>query len=265
MPRHLREPGPSSDPTVCKDLRSHRRPRNRQSKQSAKYYGYRGVHPSWLNQPYIDVPWTMDRPSWEWSSDPLVGGHEAKVSQWTKADMWLERDQNIWPLDRRHHVGKRIREKRSSKWDELALGRRMRQRNREWEFAVDDARDLARLQDDDADTVCEIAWEVAWELEQRKWDNFGQILDGRGDMPPLWMDLDGERFTDPWFKSDGTDLEQIADLSEVAVNEAWEDGLVCVEGVAEDEDAYSLIYESDCDDDLSVWVEEDGYEMVELD
>ena len=261
MPRHLREPGSSTDLKVYQDFRSHRRLRNRQSKQSAKYYGYRGVHPSWLNQRYIDFPSNLQSPAWQWSNDPLVSGLEAKISRWTKADMWLERDQNIWPLDRRHHVGKRIREKRSSKWDELALGRRIKQQNSGWEFAVDDAKDLARLQCDDTDTVY---WEIARELEQRKWDDLEQIVDERGEPLPVWMNLSGERFFDAWFENGGFDLEQIADLSEVAVNEGWEDGLVYRGGVAEDEDTYSLIYESECDDELSTWLEEDGYEMVEL-
>jgi hypothetical protein len=63
-----------------------------------------------------------------------------EVATWTKRDMWLDRETNIWPLDRRHHVGKRIREKRNWKWSERDLGRRMKQRVQRSEFAAEDAR-----------------------------------------------------------------------------------------------------------------------------
>jgi hypothetical protein len=63
-----------------------------------------------------------------------------EVATWTKRDMWLDRETNIWPLDRRHHVGKKIREKRSWKWGERDLGRRMKQRVQRAEFAVEDAK-----------------------------------------------------------------------------------------------------------------------------
>jgi hypothetical protein len=46
-----------------------------------------------------------------------------KVSIWTKRDMFLDCETDIWPLDRRHHKGKKIREKRSARWELKRLGR----------------------------------------------------------------------------------------------------------------------------------------------
>src|ERR1700761_3505089 len=175
MARHSPSTISRSDTNTYKDLRSRRRLRNRQAKQSAKYYGYRGVHPSWIDQPYFDFARTIQSPYWTYnhpniyaSMDPLVTGAEAKVATWTKRDMWLDREYNIWPLDRRHHVGKRIREKSCWKWNEQSIGRRTRIEHRNWELAVEDARDVARLMDDDNDTVY-------WELEEREWDDVEEV------------------------------------------------------------------------------------------
>jgi hypothetical protein len=62
--------------------------------------------------------------------------------------MWEDREFNIWPLDRRHHVGKKIREKRSWNYQERALGRGTKSRDRLMAFALDDPFYL-----DDVDSV----------------------------------------------------------------------------------------------------------------
>lgn len=141
-----------------RDIRSHHRPANRQSKQSAKYYGYRAVHPSWVDQPYhslvsgSSVAHSRDFGPFYYSvyarCDPTVAnaGHMA-VSTWTKQDMYKDREANIWPLDRRHHKGKRIREKSCWKWTERDLGRRTKQKARSLEFATENSGIMA-LDDD---------------------------------------------------------------------------------------------------------------------
>ncbi|ETI25641.1 hypothetical protein G647_02415 [Cladophialophora carrionii CBS 160.54] len=211
-----------------RDLRSRRRPQNRHAKQSAKYYGYRGVHPSWVGQPYSDFSteiqtpdseaeaapksesaWASKYPNLHASMDPLLlakaRGTAPTIATWTKRDMWQDREDRIWPLDRRHHVGKRFREKRSRKWNELSLGRRMRQRSREWGFVVEDARDLARLRYDDMDTVYfdPEEWDSSWDdLEDADVEDFEEVAyNERGEPPPEWIDLDGERFFDAWFEN----------------------------------------------------------------
>jgi hypothetical protein len=84
--------------------------------------------------------------------DRLRRAHE--VATWTKRDIRLDQETNIWPLDRRHHVGKKIREKRNWKWSDRDLRRRMKQKVQRLEFAVEDARfedldnDFERLDDD---------------------------------------------------------------------------------------------------------------------
>jgi hypothetical protein len=209
------------DPSTYRDLRSHKRIRNRLAKQSQKYYGYRGVDPNWVGQDYLALPaswvsrpsWTYDYPNVWASMDPLVTS-EADLLQkqtWTKRDMWQDREQNIWPLDRRHHVGKRKREKSCSKWDELALGRRMKQREKEWGLLADEGR-AARIYDDcdcDVDTI----W---WDLEPFWYD---EVLDADDEQLPTQMDLEGRRiprqppwddhssFTE-WYWEEGTRLGQ---------------------------------------------------------
>ncbi|KIW10387.1 hypothetical protein PV08_11349 [Exophiala spinifera] len=118
-----------------RDLRSRRHARNRHAKHASKYYGYRGVHPSWVGQPHYSFmlhPSTRRSLPGEYSSfyqasAPLVSmPQHMKISTWTKRDMWLDRDTDIWPLDRQHHRGKKIREKRHTKWTLETLGRRMK-------------------------------------------------------------------------------------------------------------------------------------------
>lgn len=47
-----------------------------------------------------------------------------KVSVWTKQDTFADKEYNIWPLDVRHHRGKRrIREKHLEKWNLKHIGR----------------------------------------------------------------------------------------------------------------------------------------------
>ena len=123
----------------------------------------------------------------------------------------------------------------------------MRQRNREWEFATDDARDLATWRDWDVDTVY-------WD----DWDGMDveEVSNDRGESPCAWMDLDGERFFDAWLEDGGSsDVEFEMDFDEGR-------GVVLLEGGDED-DGFLLIFEDSADEDLSVWSMEDGYEMVE--
>src|SRR5690349_7668543 len=134
-----------------RDLRSARRPNTRASKSSAKYYNYRGVSPSWIGQPYLKITANATDPhyrnSWrrsDWTylpqSNPLLAHpDEVRVCAWTKRDMWDDRAQNIWPLDVRHHVGKKIRDKWNQKWTMKDMGRKMRQKAWMMRFAVDGA------------------------------------------------------------------------------------------------------------------------------
>lgn len=118
-----------------KDLRSLRRSQNRLHKQSAKYYGFRGVDPKWIGQPY-DPVWRSSLT--RWMNSLPTSKPDSKYPVYTKRDMWIDREFNIWPLDRRHHVGKRIREKRVWKYQERALQRRTKSRARMMDFASDD-------------------------------------------------------------------------------------------------------------------------------
>jgi len=147
MPRKSSQTICSGETESHRDLRSHSHAVNRQSKQSAKYYGYRGVHPSWIDQAYFSLEPSPTIPYYGPfhsrfypSCAPLVAypGH-VRVSTWTKHDMWMDRDTAIWPLDRRHHTGKKIREKRSWKWNEIGLGRKMKQKARRLASAVQGA------------------------------------------------------------------------------------------------------------------------------
>ncbi|EXJ57323.1 hypothetical protein A1O7_07670 [Cladophialophora yegresii CBS 114405] len=271
-----------ADACVYRDLRSHRRPDNRHAKQSAKYYGYRGVHPSWIGQPYFDITtgsqdpdreseWAYQYPNLHASMDPLLlaeanGTAVPKIATWTKRDMWQDRENGIWPLDRRHHVGKRIREKRCRKWNELAMGRRMRQRSREWGFVVEDARDMARLRYDDVDTVY-------WELDDV---DVEEVYNERGEPPPEWIYLDGERFFDAWFEngvggyweeSDG--VVEVEDCS-LAVQEQDDLNFIWLRSVERagkdsEEDDYCFVYRHEGRDDMSNYAGEDcDFEMIEL-
>ncbi len=144
------ETHPLDEAETHRDLRSRRHARNRCAKQSAKYYGYRGVHPSWIGQPYHSLastpsaqtaleetygPFSTIYPAF----GPLVSvPRHMKVSIWTKRDMFLDCETNIWPLDRRHHRGKKIREKRSEKWELRWLGRGMKCKARAVHDEVED-------------------------------------------------------------------------------------------------------------------------------
>jgi hypothetical protein len=258
------------------DVRSRRRPCNRRAKQSAKYYGYRGVHPSWVNQPYFDFSARIQTPESEWayqypnlhaSMDPLllVGSSHATgsspaptVATWTKRDMWNDRENDIWPLDRRHHVGKKIREKRSRKWDELGLGRRMRQRNREWEFAVEDARDMARLRYDDTDTVY-------WELEDRDgqwdWDDVEVAYNEQGESPPERIDLGGERFFGAWFENGNGGFWDDSDAEARDGQEQHDFDFVWLED-ASDEDDYFIVSAEEGDDIALVLPIDSDFEIL---
>ncbi|KIW53362.1 hypothetical protein PV05_08942 [Exophiala xenobiotica] len=134
----ISETHPPDGAETHRDLRSRRHAQNRCAKQSAKYYGYRGVHPSWIGQPYHSLASTptshtaLEETYGPFSAiypacGPLVSvPRHLKVSIWTKRDMFLDCETDIWPLDRRHHRGKKIREKRSAKWELRGLGRGMK-------------------------------------------------------------------------------------------------------------------------------------------
>jgi len=125
------------DFNFCKDVRSFTHALNRQRKQSQKYYGYRGVKPSWVGQTYYDQP-TSDF----WPQQPqitAIGKASTPMARvWTKRDMYLERDNNIWPLDFRHHVGKRKREKRWNGQYVKQLERDIKTRTKKLDEACED-------------------------------------------------------------------------------------------------------------------------------
>ena len=202
MPCHPRDTAPRPDANSYKDIRSHGRDKSRLSKRSAKYYGFRGVHPSWIDKPYLRISPPLDsmsilsHPKIFASCAPLVipVEHDIRVATWTKRDMWLDRENDIWPLDCRHHTGKRVREKRySSKYTELALGRRMKQISAQYEWAVEDARDI--IWDEDYESVYR-------ELQEREWDEVEVSDEKNGAAHLAWIGLDGERCFDAWFEDD---------------------------------------------------------------
>lgn len=205
---------------IHRDLRSYEKALNRQRKQSQKYYGYRGVKPSWVGQKYytlvltpngntethtkpthnhntrnsrdkevfnqqIQRSDTIDQPLinqntstdlrhelgyWPWSvfyhensvqlciaearannslthaptalsnlestlrynqqytsyiKHPLSPNHTITLAlkTWTKEDNFTIKDIGIYPLDRRHHHGKKYREKASMKYNVAHLRR----------------------------------------------------------------------------------------------------------------------------------------------
>ncbi|OCT47005.1 hypothetical protein CLCR_02547 [Cladophialophora carrionii] len=290
-----------------RDLRSHRRPQNRHAKQSAKYYGYRGVHPSWVGRPYFDfssgiqtpeseaateaepksdAAWATKYPNLHARMDPLLlakaRGTAPTIATWTKRDMWQDREDRIWPLDRRHHVGKRFREKRSRKWNESSVGRRMRQRSREWGFVVEDARDLARLRYDDMDTVYfdPQEWDSSWDdLEDVAVEVVEEVAyNDRGEPAPVWIDLEGERFFDAWLENgvghcweesgaeidveDGSLADQERD--DFDFDFIWLESVGDAEDVSESGD-YCFVHKHEGCDDPSDWAEEDDdYDMLHL-
>ena len=136
------------------------------------------------------------------------------------------------------------------------MGRRTRQRQEEWAFAVDDAWDLARQKLEDVETVY-------WELESRLWDDIEEIYNDRGEPPPVRIDLDGKRFFDAWFENGGFHDDEEQDVRVAAEKDELEnalfDDIVCVEMVDVDEMDYCFVAEKD----VSVWSGEDEYEMVE--
>lgn len=143
--------GSSEDSAIYKDIRSLKRSQNRHAKQSAKYYGFRSVDPNWIGQPY-DPVWRFEQAYW-WKAAKAIPNDSCfdqkktdlatcklnpKPYTYTKRDMWLDRDVNIWPLDRQHHVGRKIREKWFWKYQERTKQRRAKQRARMLAFEADD-------------------------------------------------------------------------------------------------------------------------------
>lgn len=155
-------------PPIHKDLRSAQREFNRNAKQSNKYYGYRGVDPNWVGQPYYALcPGGSDDISqydkaWYSSCAPLVAmPQRMKQGVYTKHDMYQDRSSDIWPLDRRHHKGKRVREKHAVKRAQLAMGTRLKQRSKGLAFEVSTGKDLiadSGSGDETSDTDCSFCW-----------------------------------------------------------------------------------------------------------
>lgn len=139
--------GPTEDYATHKDIRSMKRSHNRHAKQSAKYYGFRGVDPNWVGQPY-DPVWRFAKVQWNrpelynpFENDGNIATRKlnAKTHTYTKRDMWLDREVNIWPLDRQHHVGRRIRDKWAWKDQEKVLRKKIKQKARTMAFEAEDA------------------------------------------------------------------------------------------------------------------------------
>ena len=127
--------------------------------------------------------------------------------------MWQDRENDLWPVDRRHHRGRAKREAYSFKYNELALGRRTRQRDAEWGFALDDARGLAQWLDEDVDTVY-------WDLED-PWGEEEEPANEWGESPGKWRDLEGEEVCPVEDIADHTPDGGVDDMSEediVSVN-----------------------------------------------
>lgn len=111
----------SEDYLAYKDIRSSKRCQSRFAKRSAKYYGFRGVDPNWIGQP-CDPVWRSHQRDMNTAATPIQAmpqgldtfKNEASLESnarsrvYTKRDMWLDRELNIWPLDRRHHVGRKF-------------------------------------------------------------------------------------------------------------------------------------------------------------
>lgn len=204
MPRRPRLSSPSLEPDTdlySRDLRSAGHAQNRHRAHTTKYYNHRSVDPNWVGQPYhkLSTPSHRSSPPTNFafhlpytlypSCAPLVSlAERMTVATWTKHDMWDDRDRDIWPLDRRHHRGKKIRERRSQKWTLSDLGRRMKQRQREWGFALEEG-DLASVFDDDlsvwsfreemglydVDEGC-AEGEGEWPDEQSRWEDDAAVL-----------------------------------------------------------------------------------------
>ncbi|KIY00001.1 uncharacterized protein Z520_04638 [Fonsecaea multimorphosa CBS 102226] len=235
-----------------RDLRSQRRSRNRLSKQSAKYYGYRGVQPGWIDQEYLTITNAPNSFGFAGSA-PLITADAAavKVATWTKRDMWLDRDVDIWPLDVRHHTGRKNREKYFSKWNELAIGRRMKQRSRRLDFATQDGELLAMDDDVDMDTVY-------WDFEEFWGDENPEVRNDRDERPPRYVGLDGECYSEDQGRPDGVQVDPDD------ADGPWEREFIefyCDDNTGDGDD-FSVISEREALDALSLFSIEDDYEMV---
>ena len=133
---------------VYKDIRSASRRSTRSSNLSHKYYSYRGVHPSWVGQPTYYVPTALSEhtfPPFVNASAPLVTySQQMRIRTWTKRDQYLDREYDIFPLDRKtHKVGRRHRGRNCdyvpARWAEE---RCVKQRRREIEWEVEQAHSI---------------------------------------------------------------------------------------------------------------------------
>ena len=137
---------------LYRDLRSHKRGLNRESKQSAKYYRYRGVDPKWIGQPYVTSPCVSASTDsvgvcnkymscWHYRLEEQGAEAESKCSSikiWTKQDMYYNRDINIWPFRGRRHRSERVRNPGAWKWTEVDIERRVKQKAKFFDFELED-------------------------------------------------------------------------------------------------------------------------------
>ncbi|KAH0832566.1 hypothetical protein AYO21_06040 [Fonsecaea monophora] len=249
MPRRFHD---SINTEPQKDLRSQKRSKNRLAKQTAKYYGYRCVQPGWIDQEYLSMSGLPRNPSYPSpsifaSSDPLLtDAANFKVATWTKRDMWLDRDADIWPLDIRRHKGRRIRDKFCWKWNELEFGRRTKQKSRYLDFATEDGEYLAVDLDLDMDNS------VYWDFEEHWFDDPDEIRNDRNERLPRYVSLDGELYTEDI--PDEVDSEYADSLCERELRQLYYD--------TSDGDDFSIISELELLDTQSSASIEDDYEMI---
>src|SRR5436305_15245670 len=132
---------------VYKDIRSASHPFTRSANLTHKYYSYRGVHPSWVGQPTYYVPAALSEhtfPTFVNASAPLVTHwQQMRIRTWTKRDQYLDREYDIFPLDRKtHKVGRRHRGRNCNyvpaRWMEERCVKQKR-REIEWEIGQADS------------------------------------------------------------------------------------------------------------------------------
>ena len=136
------------------DLRSEAQTLSRHRDAYHKYYGYRGVKPSWPGQKFLDISNSLNRQPWPCTCVPQVGPEgEARIRTWTKQDQYENREFDIWPLDRHHHVGRRRRRNCCYISPRQEDERKMKSRNRA-KYELEEALELARG---------EASWSNGWD------------------------------------------------------------------------------------------------------
>ena len=117
----------------------------------------------------------------------------------------------------------------------------MRQIPRNWKFMTVDAEEWMN---DGFDTVYR---------EPGEWDIVEKINDEWGESPPVWMDLDGERFSDAWFEEVGAVCWDDWDREDVDVQVCGEQ---FVDVMAEALEEHGFVMISDA--------ESDGFSVISL-